>query len=165
MDKTFRLAVLFTVCAGGLGLAAPAGASAPQIESFDVVTDHEPIARCGDFKIIADGVGSTRITTYFDSAGRPTRVVLHGRYEGLLTNSVTGYSITDAPSVANITVDLIQQTQTNVGAFFTITIPGKGVVFFDVGRLVFAGEGAPVFLAGQHHPPEESIGILCDALR
>lgn len=82
-----------------------------------------------------------------------------------MTNSVTGASLADAPSVANITFDLVTGTQTNIGAFFTVTVPGKGAVLIEAGRIVFDGNGPPVFIAGPHRPPDETIGILCDALR
>ena len=165
--RLFRRSLLFiiTFCALSLLVPFPAIASEPQVEAFDFIIDHEVIASCGDFNIIADGTGTTRIWTYFDREGNPVRVIIHGLYNGTLTNSVTGFSIIDAPSVSQITVDLVNGTQTNVGAFFTVTIPSEGVVFFDAGRLVFDGNGPPVFIAGQHHPPDESISILCDALQ
>jgi hypothetical protein len=92
-------------------------------------------------------------------------VLFQGRYNGTLSNSATGTSIADAPSVANIFIDLVAGTQTNIGAFFTVTIPGQGMVFFEAGRIVFAGNGEPTFIAGPHLPPVESTALLCNALR
>ena len=144
---------------------SPAGASAPYVEEFSFVQDDVPFANCGDFIITESGAGTVRITTYFDRAGQPIRVLFQGRFKGTLTNLDTGAFLSDSPSVANITLDLIAGTQTNVGAFYNITVPGKGVVYFDVGRLVFDGFGPPVFIAGQHRPPGEALSILCEALR
>lgn len=157
-------------CALSLGLMASLASVAvragePLIESQDFVMNNEVIANCGDFKIIGDGAGNTRIWTYFDSAGDPVKLVLHGFYKGMLTNSVTGKFLTDDPSVANITVDLIKQIETNIGAFFTITVPGSGIVYFETGRIVYAGDGTPIFMAGQHQPPAEYIAMMCEALR
>ena len=143
----------------------PGHADGPLIEESTFVVDNEPMANCGDFLIIADGSGKNRLRTYFDTDGNPIRVVFQGRYRGTMTNSVTGASIDDAPSVANITFDLIAGTQTNTGAFFTATLPGRGAVLIEAGRLVFDGFGPPVFIAGPHRPSEETIDILCDALR
>jgi hypothetical protein len=84
---------------------------------------------------------------------------------GSMTNSETGYSIFDAPSVANITYDLARGTEAYIGAFFTVTVPGVGAVLMDAGRLVFDGSGPPVFIAGPHLPPGPTIDVLCDALR
>ena len=82
-----------------------------------------------------------------------------------MTNSVTGFYILDSPSVANITLDLIEGTQINIGALFTVTIPGGGVVLIDAGRIMFEeGAGAPVFIAGPHLPTmkvSESFAMSC----
>lgn len=140
-------------------------AAQPFTERFDFVQDAEPMADCGDFIIVADGAGSTQLTTFFDRHGAPSRLTLHGNYSGLMTNSESGKSIADAPSIANITVDLVTGVQTNVGAYWTVTAPGQGVVLIEAGRLVFDGEGPPVFIAGPHLPPPAMIAVLCDALR
>lgn len=137
----------------------------PFVEEFDIAEVNTPVANCGDFIMIANGEGTAKLTTYFNRDGDPIRVLFQGRYNGTLSNSVTGASIADAPSVANIFLDLVSGTQTNIGAFFTVTIPGQGAVFFEAGRIVFAGDGEPVFIAGQHLPPDESTAILCSALR
>lgn len=145
-------------------LPTAAFALQPLVETFPVTSDNELFAHCGSFDIISNGEGTVRLTTYFDNAGQPIRVLLQGRYRGTLTNSVTGSFLLDSPSVANITVDLITGVQTNVGVFFNITSPGAGNVYFDAGRVVFDGVGPPVFVAGQQHPPWETVAILCDAL-
>jgi hypothetical protein len=147
------------------GTAAPLPASSgPGIVTSDFTIDNETIANCGDFLIIANGSGRNRVTTFVDRNGDPSRIAFQGRYRGTLTNSVTGFSLDDAPSVANIFVDLVRGTQTNVGAFFTVTVPGRGNVLLDAGRIVFDGQGVPIFIAGQHLPPDESINVLCNAL-
>jgi len=165
--RNFPRLGLVSIAISLLCLLAPltAGAGAPLIENFDTVADHELFADCGDFLIIADGAGHSRLITYFDREGQPIRILFQGHYNGTLTNSVTGAFITDSPSVANITIDLIKGTQTNVGPFFNITIPGQGNVYFQVGRIVFDGNGPPVFIAGQQPPPWETVAILCEALR
>lgn len=140
-------------------------AQAPYFEESSFVVVNEPAANCGDFLMIANGSGNNRLWVYFNREGQPVRIAFHGRYTGTLTNSVTGASLLDSPSVANISVDLIEGTQTNVGAFFNVTVPGAGAVLFEAGRLVFDGEGMPVFIAGPHRPVDEIIDVLCDALR
>ena len=158
------------VCAVLLGVAVlptlpPVRADGPLVEEFSFVVDQELMANCGDFQIIADGAGNIRLTTFFDREGNPIRVAFHGRYRGTMTNSVTGAVLLDAPSVANITFDLVAGTQTNVGAFFNVTAPGEGAILIEAGRIVFDGNGPPVFIAGPHRPSDETLGILCDALR
>ena len=143
----------------------PAQAAEPDIQTSEDVIDHELMVDCGDFKIFADGYSRTRLTTYFDRNGQPIRVAFHGRYNGMMTNSVTGATLFDAPSVANITFDLVTGTQTNVGAFFTVTGAGEGMILLEAGRIVFDGGGPPVFIAGPHRPPDDQLALLCDALR
>jgi len=146
-------------------LSANASDRSPLIEESVFTIDNEAIANCGDFHIISNGSGTNRLITFFGGNGDPVRITFQGRYRGTLTNSATGFSLVDAPSVANIFVDLVQGTQTNVGAFFTVTLPGRGRVLMDAGRIVFSGSGDPIFIAGQHLPPDQSIDVLCNALR
>jgi hypothetical protein len=80
--------------------------------------------------MIANGEGTAKLTTYFNSQGAPIRLLFQGRCNGTLSNSVTGTSIADAPSVANIFVDLAAGTQTNIGAFFTVDRSRPGSCVF-----------------------------------
>ena len=165
MNHTHRTRLTLAMFALVPVLAAPALAAVPDVQTSEFVVDHEPMVNCGDFKIFADGYGSTRLTTYFDRNGQPIRAAFHGRYNGMMTNSVTGATLFDAPSVANITFDLVAGTQTNIGAYFTVTSPGAGAVLIEAGRIVFDGGGPPVFIAGPHRPPDDTLALLCDALR
>jgi hypothetical protein len=155
-----------------LALAASFGATAvaaqprpPYQERFDFSYEAEPVASCGDFVMLADGAGTTHLTTYFERDGVPARVTLHGVYDGLLTNPLNGKTLADAPSVPFITIDLASGVRTNIGTYWNVTVPGEGVIVIEAGRLVFDGAGPPVFIAGPHLPPPATIAILCDALR
>ena len=163
--RRFAMACIAVFCSLCFSEALPVSANGPEVEDFSFVEDNVPVANCGDFIILESGTGSIRQTIYFNRAGQPIRLLFQGRFNGTLSNSLTGAFLTDSPSVANITVDLIEGTQTNVGAFYNITVPGQGRVYFEAGRLVFDGNGPPVFLAGQHSPPDEALNILCSALR
>lgn len=165
METHLRLGLVCAMVFCFASLPAATSASGPEVEVFDFVIDDEVMANCGDFKIIANGDGTSRTSVFFDREGNPIRVAFHGRYNGTMTNSATGYSILDAPSIANITLDLVKGTQTNIGAFFTVTIPGQGAILIEAGRIMFDGDGPPIFIAGPHRPPDDTIGILCDALR
>ena len=158
--KTFRYLTLIA-----LVLPLPLYAAGPVAERFDFAYESEPMAGCGDFVILADGAGTTHLTTFYDRQGAPSRITMHGNYSGLMTNSISGKTLVDAPSVANITIDVQAGTQTNVGTYWSVTVPGVGVILLEAGRLVFDGEGPPVFVAGPHLPPPETIASLCRALR
>ena len=144
---------------------APALATAPVQERFDFAYAAEPMASCGDFVILADGAGTTHLTTFFGRDGAPERVTLHGHYSGLMTNPLNGKTLADAPSVPFVTLDLDTGVQTSIGTYWNVTIPGEGVIVVEAGRLVFDGAGPPVFIAGPHLPPPETIATLCEALR
>ena len=160
---TSRFAIAAALLATSLGSSA--AGHPPRIESFESIQVPQPMASCGDFLIIVEGVASNRFTTFFDAAGSPVRATLHGLYNGTMTNSQTGKVLTDEPSVVNVTADLVAGTRTVAGAAWTVTVPGAGVVLIDAGRIVFDGNGPPVFIAGPHLPPPEQIAILCEALR
>ena len=158
MRRVARTAIITTVLAASATvLAAP-----PAVVSFTFASsDSLP---CGSFDILMQGEGSIRITTFVDNTGTPTREVFFGRYKGTLTNSVTGYQLLDAPSTIKITGNFETETETRVGAWFTVTAPGEGAVVFEAGRIVFDNTGTPVFIAGQHQPPPDQIAALCHAL-
>ena len=158
--KSFRYLTLIA-----LVLPLSLRAVEPVSERFDFAYEAEPMAGCGDFVILADGAGTTHVTAFYDRHGAPSRITVHGNYSGLMTNSVSGKTLVDAPSVANITIDVQAGTQTNVGTYWSVTVPGVGVILLEAGRLVFDGDGPPVFIAGPHLPPPEAIATLCRALR
>src|SRR4051794_33355564 len=111
-------------------------------------------ANCGSFNVMAQYQGSVSITTFFDSNGFPVRLQFHGQARGVIFNSVTGFTVKDAPSIRNSFVDLVMGTEANVGVDFHVTVPGAGVVILQAGRVVFnAGGPPPVFVAGPHLGP------------
>ena len=166
MSKARRFAALFAslasfaaACFSGWAMAVP-----PLTENMPVSATNDLVASCGDFDILANGIGTLRVTTFFSTSGDPIRFEAHGLYRGTLTNSVTGETLGDDPSVINIRVDLVNGTETRAGAWFNITVPGVGNVYFEAGRLIFEGNGPPVFVAGQQHAPPETVALLCAAL-
>jgi hypothetical protein len=148
-----------------MGGPSLAHAARPEITKSEFIEVNAPVANCGSFTIIANYTGTIKTTLYFDAQGQPTRLLFQGRATGTLTNSVTGYSVKDAPSIANFTQDLVQGTFTRVGVDFHVTVPGAGVVILQAGRIVFDASGSPTFIAGPHlGPPAASTAALCAAL-
>lgn len=143
----------------------PARAAAPVFDRSTAISDNEVVANCGDFLLVFDGVASISWTTFLDNGGVPQRVTLHGVSNGMLSNPITGKALADEPSVMNMTLDLEAGTTTQAGAWWTVTVPGEGSILIEAGRLVFDGSGPPVFIAGPHLPPPETIATLCAALR
>ena len=136
----------------------------PITQTFPIIVDNEAVGNCGSFHIIANGEGTVRETIYFHDDGSPFRLNVHATYRGTLTNSVTGFSIADDPSVVQIFVDFDRFTETRVGQFFNINVPGEGTVALEVGRFVIDPSGEIVFLKGQFEVSERGTAILCAAL-
>jgi hypothetical protein len=90
-----------------------------------------------------------RVTTFFDNAGNPVRLQIKLDHAGVITNPATGLSVND-PAHTTTFVDLVTGTATQVGLVFKSTVPGVGVVFHDVGRVVFDAENNVIFEAGPH---------------
>ncbi|HLF90596.1 MAG TPA: hypothetical protein VI451_16735, partial [Anaerolineales bacterium] len=118
------------------------------------------------FLATEDFVEDVRVTTFFDNAGDPVRVQVHVNFDGILTNSVTGQTLSD-PGHFTITYDLQEDTITYIGLVFGITIPGQGIAVLDAGKVVFQGEDVEenvIFEAGPHQFLHEGEALICAAL-
>jgi hypothetical protein len=92
----------------------------------------------------------TRITTFYDKAGNEIRVQIKYDAFGVVTNPVTGQSVSN-PSHQTIIIDLVEGTETAVGLVYKVTLPGGGVAFHDVGRVVFGVDGNVIFEGRSQH--------------
>src|SRR5829696_5678079 len=92
MTMRTRLLTL-ALAAAPLLLAAPAGATAPTVETVTVQRHFEFPGACGSFGVIADFSAERRITTFYDQAGNAIRTVIHAKTPGTLTNSMTGTTL------------------------------------------------------------------------
>jgi hypothetical protein len=139
-------------------------AAPPQSEQLvDVGIGALPTIDCGSFLLTYDMSGEkARITTYFDQSGNATRMRIRWVIHGTLTHSLTGLTLRDQ-STLNITTDLSTNTQTVVGVGFHYSIPGKGLIWLDVGRLIVAPDGGILFETAQHDA-SAGFGSLCEAL-
>ena len=163
IGKVFGIAVALAMVAwASVAPASNVHALAPKVESFDF--EENGVASCGAFNAVAHYAGTVKITTYFNAQGDPIRALFQGRARGTLTNSVTGFTVKDAPSIRNGFFDLVTDRVTNVGVDFHITVPGSGVVVLQAGRIVFDGAGPPIFIAGPHFPPPVQMAMICAAL-
>ena len=120
-------------------------------------------ADCGSFLALEDFVEDIRVTTFFDNAGNPIRAQVHVNFNGVITNSVTGRTVSD-PGHFTITIDLQEGTSTYAGLVFAITVPGEGIAVLDAGKVVFDAEGNVIFVGGPHQFLEEGPALICAAL-
>jgi hypothetical protein len=103
-----------------------------------------------------------RITTFLDNEGNPRRMRLRWVIHGTLTHSATGQTLRDQ-STLNITTDINSGSDTLTGVGFHYAVPGKGLIYLEAGRVVFAPDGSIEFQAGQHDGLS-GFGKLCEAL-
>ncbi len=160
--------------------AVPAFAAPPETTTEETIITNEPLTDfegntldCADFgaaypfNMIENAVRTDRVTTYVDKQGNPIRTQVHVKYTGSLTNSVTGYSVSDTPDSFMLVFDHRDQTLTVVGLTWSINLPGEGHVVLNAGRLVFdPTTGEVMFMAGPHAigPNPDSVRLLCSVL-
>jgi hypothetical protein len=169
----FRLlpASLAIVVVALFTLPLAVSAAPPLIETFTnegSFSFQGPCANAPDVTLVESFTEKVRVTTFFDRDGTPVRVQIKVDYVGVVTNPVTGASVEDNAHQTLIQ-DLVEGTETYVGLGFSATVPGVGVVFHDVGRVVFDTEGNPSFEAGPHdvlhtEGPHPVRARFCEAL-
>jgi hypothetical protein len=161
-----RGAAAALVAAGSLLLAtAPAHATPPTttVEQRHVVL---PLASCGSFTLILESDVTREVTTFYDRDGLKVRDVLTRRQEGTFSNSVTGKSaaLSGIWRVTRYYTDgQLNGTVTQTGRTYTVTVPGRGVIFHQSGRGI-QENGETVFQAGPHDFDEANFAELCNYL-
>ena len=136
-------------------LAVPAQAGPPErdgfADSFEFV-----YADCGGFEIIAEGSLSGQEALFTDSEGNQ-RIILQFNIEYSMTRSDTGAWIGSGfgHSVLKAPIDgLLTSTWIGLRAKESYA---DGSVVYEVGRIMFDGQGDPVFVAGPH--PFGTVGV------
>jgi hypothetical protein len=145
--------------------ARPALAAAPQIETFHDEGSFD-IGPCSSgVTLVETYTEDDRLITFFNQAGEPVAAQFHFNYVGVVTNPATGQSVKD-PAYGTRFFDFVNGTRGPVGLYFSTTVPGVGVVFHDVGRLVRDLEdGTILFEAGPHDMLHgDYIALFCAAL-
>jgi len=133
-----------------LTLPVAVSAAPPVVETFHDEGSFAFAGPCPNgVTLIGTFTEDVRVTTFFDQAGTPVRAQIKVNRVGVVTNPETGESV-ENPSHQTIIVDLVEGTVAQVGLTFSATVPGEGVVFHDVGRVVFDAAGTPIFEAGPH---------------
>ena len=154
----YRILVLAAALAAGAVSAAPASARPPdqfRTTGSDVIT-FQP---CGLVEVVH---WTLHVTTYYDQAGNETGTTLRFAFDGVITNPATGESWRDR---SRNTVFLEPDGGGAVsGVGFNLRLPGDGLVFLAVGRLVFDESGATVFSSAKFPGLDELDAAICEAL-
>ena len=132
MKRPLQLAVVVPLLTAAA--ARPATAAAPQ--HFSGSTVDSGIVDCGTFQDRFTDYRSYTGTTYFDAQGNSVRVDLHIRGTSDDTDSVTGFTLHEFDT-QNRTISYVDGTFTITGGIIRMKDRGLGLVFQDVGRLVF----------------------------
>jgi hypothetical protein len=156
------LAIGGALVAVALSIGSVAAAAPSTIEvSFHSSQPH--FLSCPGFAVDGEIDVTRRITTYFDEAGNPIRIVAHVTGRGTLSNPLTGTSLPDENHFT-VTTDLVAGTRTFAGNVRVDTAPGVGLVFQAVGRLVFGPDGSVQFEAAPHDDLDGNLSTLCGYL-
>ena len=143
-------ASLAAVAVALLALPVAVSAAPPEVETFHTEVSGEFAAPCPNgVTLVFSFTEDVRVTTFFDGAGTPVRAQITVNQSGVVTNPETGQSV-ENPIHQTIIIDLVEGTVAQVGLVFKATVPGVGVVFHDVGRVVVDAEDDLIFEAGPH---------------
>jgi len=133
-----------------LTLPVAVSAAPPVVETFHDEGSFSFAGPCPNgVTLVGTFTEDVRVTTFFDRAGNPVRLQIKVNASGEVTNPETGQSV-ENPAHTTVFVDLVEGTVAQVGLVFKATVPGVGVVFHDVGRVVFDAAGNLIFEAGPH---------------
>jgi hypothetical protein len=161
MEVAMRFSALCAlVFCVGLTLAAAAGA-VPPVHHTDSA-DYSGATSCGAFDDVYVGHLDVNVTSTFDKAGNPVTDIVH--ISGWETNSRS-----DMPSVTmtahrsfTVIYTYATDSERDVGNIFTQTAPGEGVLFHDVGFIMF--DGGSVTVHGPHDIFDQGDAAFCNAL-
>ena len=158
-----RLALCASLVVGlSLAVIAPAAAVPPEKVVIEDIHIEQVDSTSCDFPFLEVFDGRVTITTFFDDQGNPVRIKFHLPFHGTLTNEATGESVS-ADQVLQLTVDLEEGAESDVGLRFRVVFPELGVVLLDAGKVVFDEDGNVVFEAGPHQIVNEDFAEFCAA--
>jgi hypothetical protein len=102
--------------------------------------------------------------TYHNKAGEDVKGVLHGKFVGTITNSVTGQTFPDHSTFTE-TYDLVEGTTTVSGSSYHYIVKGQGQVFAEVGHKITIDETGEIsFQGGQDEFVQSDVAGICEAL-
>jgi hypothetical protein len=161
-EKGMKGLLASTAAACGLALLLAGAASAKPPERFTDSFTYSGSASCGAFDDVYEGSIELSGMTTFDKAGNAVADILH--FKRVETNWRS-----DDPSVSMTATgswteryDYATDTTTTTGQVFEQTYPGLGLLFHDVGQVVFSPGGLVVH--GPHDVLEQGDAAFCEAL-
>jgi len=153
------LAILMVVVTTAL-LAATAATAVPP-DHFTESDDYSNSAPCTGFTNFYSGHVDVSGITTFDANGNPVMDVVHFRGSELNWRSGNNdrYTVYFA---YNVVYDYATDTTSLNGKAITVNYPGLGVLFHDVGNIVFS-QGDVLAVHGPHDTFEQGQDAYCNA--
>jgi hypothetical protein len=154
------LLVPFTLLVS-LTLFTSAFAAKPEMFTI-AVDDTFVLGDCNGFSVIEHVEGTVKVSTHFDKDGNFTMEIVRFGLRHTYTNSETGASL----SSPDVGIDKVGSGEVNViGIVSRIVVPGEGLVFAHLGKIVFEAEtGEVLFVAGPHDDLADLLPALCSGL-
>ena len=149
-----------SVIGATLLLAASAGATPP--DHFTESGTYANSAPCNGFTNFFQGSFRVSGKTMFDANGNPVMDVVH--QSGTERNWRSGNN--DSYTVYfdyNVVYDYATDTTSLNGKVIKVTYPGLGLLFHDVGKIVFGPGGDVAAIHGPHDSFEQGQDAYCNA--
>jgi hypothetical protein len=105
---------------------------------------------CNGFSVRVNLTVERDVTAFYDSSGTLIRRIRHGAFSGTLSNNLTGATV---PHAGHFTIvdDLAAGTSTITGMLSRTVLPGEGLIWRNIGRVVLSLQnGEVLFEAGDH---------------
>jgi hypothetical protein len=160
--RKFFVAILITVIAA-VFTVGPALAYQPEIVNLNIHRHYDDFAVCNGYNVIGDFDVTRKDVTFFDKDGNAISVDIFVHYVGILTNSVTGKTLSDNGNVKN-TSDLVNGTFTQTGGLRHTTVPGLGIVIQETGKVIVDDASGGMLFVTPGMSVDEAVQ-LCAALQ
>lgn len=161
-----RLLLVVLIILLTLTLYTPALAAKPDFITFHV-DDTFVFGDCAGFTVIEHVEGKIKVSTHFDKDGNFVMEIVRFSLRHTYSNSETGASLT-SPDVGIDKITVNQDgsgTVAVIGIVARIVVPGEGLVFAHLGRIVFdLNTGEVLSVAGPHDDFADLLPVLCSAL-
>jgi hypothetical protein len=156
-----RLWIGIASIVGAVLLVAAASAAPP--DHFTDSGSYGPnSAPCNGFTNFFRGSFTVTGKTMFDKSGNPIKDIVHQSGSELNWRSGNSDSYTVYFSSTSV-YDYATDTTTVNGMPIKVTYPGLGLLFHDVGTVVFNGQGDPLTIHGPHDTIEQGQDAYCNA--
>jgi hypothetical protein len=161
-----RLLLIILITLLNLSLFTSAFAAKPDFINIQV-DDTFVIGECDGFSVIEHVEGMVKVSAHFDKNGNFVMEIARFSLRHTYSNSETGAALS-SPDVG-IDKTVINQdgsgTVAVIGIVARIVVPGEGLVFAHLGKIVFdVNTGDVLFEAGRHDDFADLFPALCSAL-